>query len=97
MSEGPSCAPLLMALLPDVGAPVEYEAKLVSYFDPVIAQIFRERIFYCCFGVHRRHLIKNLTSLRVSPVRKRVQALEIKKLLLLWRLVYTSRDPRLQF
>jgi hypothetical protein len=32
MSEGPP----LMALLPDVKAPIEYEANLVSYFDPVI-------------------------------------------------------------
>jgi hypothetical protein len=31
MGEGPECAPLLMALLPGDGAPVEYGANLVSY------------------------------------------------------------------
>jgi hypothetical protein len=43
MNEGPSCAPLLMALLPGVGAPVEYGANLVSYFNLVITQIFGEK------------------------------------------------------
>jgi hypothetical protein len=33
VSEGPLCTPLLMALLPGVGAPVEFEANIVSYFD----------------------------------------------------------------
>jgi hypothetical protein len=97
MSEGPERAPQLTALLPGVRAPVECEAKFVSYFDPVITQIFGERSFYCYFGVHRRRLIKNIMSLWASPVRKIVWALWIKKLLLLQRLVYTSGDLRLQF
>jgi hypothetical protein len=42
MSEGFESAPPLMALLPGVGAPVECEANLVSYFNPVITQIFGE-------------------------------------------------------
>jgi hypothetical protein len=50
MSEGPSCTPLLVALLPGVRAPVEYRANLVSYFDPVITQIFRERTFIAASG-----------------------------------------------
>jgi hypothetical protein len=36
MSEGPDCTPHLMALLFGIEAPVEYEAILVSYFDPVV-------------------------------------------------------------
>jgi hypothetical protein len=37
---------------------------------------FGERSFYCCFGVHWLHLIKNLTPLRASPVKKWVRALK---------------------
>jgi hypothetical protein len=48
---------------------VEYRANLVSDFDPKTS-CFGERSFYCC-------LIKNLTPLRASPVRKRVQALNV--------------------
>jgi hypothetical protein len=42
------------------------------------AQRFGEGSFYYSFGIHKLRLIKNLTPLWVSPVRKRVCALESK-------------------
>jgi hypothetical protein len=39
MSEGPDIAPPLMALLLGDEAPVECEANLVSYFDPVVTYV----------------------------------------------------------
>jgi hypothetical protein len=35
MSEGPDSVPPLMALVLDVEVPIECEANLVCYFDPV--------------------------------------------------------------
>jgi hypothetical protein len=40
MSVGPDSAPLLMALVLGVEAPVECKANIVSYFDPVITLVF---------------------------------------------------------
>jgi hypothetical protein len=40
-------------------------------------QCFGEGSFYYCFGIHRLHLIKNLTLLRVSPVRKSIAIFEV--------------------
>jgi hypothetical protein len=45
-------------------------------------QCFGEENFYYDFGIHRFCLVKNLTPLRVSPVRKRVRALKSKFALL---------------
>jgi hypothetical protein len=42
------------------------------------AQCFREGNFYYVFRIHKLLLVKNLTPLPVSPVRKRVQALKNK-------------------
>jgi hypothetical protein len=50
-----------------------YGANRVSDFDPMDS-CFREGSFYYFFGIHGLRLIKNLTPLRVSPVRKRVWA-----------------------
>jgi hypothetical protein len=50
MGEGPESAPLLMALLPSVGAPIEYEANLVSYFGPVFTQMFGNEAFIAASG-----------------------------------------------
>jgi hypothetical protein len=48
MSEGSESAPPLMALLP--GAPIEYEANLVSYFDPVFTRMFGNKAFIAASG-----------------------------------------------
>jgi hypothetical protein len=74
------------------------ELKLLA-ISPMSTHGFGEHTFYCCFEVHRLRLVKNLTPLWVSPVRKRVWALENKcaMLQLLRRLVYGSRDLCLQF
>jgi hypothetical protein len=74
MSEGPESAPPLMALVFGDRTSIKYEANLVSYFDPVIPQVFGEGSFYRRFGVHRHRLIKNITSSLASLVRKRVRA-----------------------
>jgi hypothetical protein len=50
MSEGPESAPPLMALVFGNWAPVEYEANLVSYFDPVIPQIFGGKLLLLLWG-----------------------------------------------
>jgi hypothetical protein len=63
----------LMASLFCVKTFVEYGANLVSYFDPVYSY-FGEGSFYYYFRIDRLRLIKNLTPLWVSPVRKRVWA-----------------------
>jgi hypothetical protein len=65
-----------MALVFSAKMPVEYGANLVSDFD-LGASCFGEQSFYCCFGVHRLCLIKNLTPFWASPVRKRVWALKV--------------------
>jgi hypothetical protein len=82
MSEGSDSVPLLMALLFSAKALVEYRANLVSDFDPN-ASCFRERCIYYCFGVHRLCLIKNLTPLWATPMRKRVRTLKSKCAMLL--------------
>jgi hypothetical protein len=53
---------------------------------------------YWCFRIHKLRLIKNLTPLRAFRVRKRVRTLKNKcaMLILLWRLIYSSRDLCLQ-
>jgi hypothetical protein len=60
---------------------------------------FWETKLYLCFGVHKLRLIKNLTPLRASPMRKRVRVLKSKcmMLIVLWRLVYSPREHCLQF
>jgi hypothetical protein len=75
MSEGPESAPPLMALVFGNWAPVEYKANLVSYFDPVIPQIFGGKILLL-LGVHRHCLVKNPTPPLASPMRKRVHAMK---------------------
>jgi hypothetical protein len=77
MSEGSDSAPLLMASLFGAKALIEHKANLVSDFD-LVASCFGEQSFYFCFGVHGLRLSKNLTPLRVSPIRKRVRASESK-------------------
>jgi heme/copper-type cytochrome/quinol oxidase subunit 3 len=77
MSEGSDSAPSLMALLFSTKAFAEYRGNLVSDFD-LVASSFGEQSFYCCFGVYGLRLIKSITPLRVSLVRKRVQPSESK-------------------
>jgi heme/copper-type cytochrome/quinol oxidase subunit 3 len=81
MSEGSNSVPQLMALLFSVKALVEYRANFVSDFDPMASR-FGEQSFYYYFGVHGLCLIKNLTPLRVSSVKKKVQASERKCVIL---------------
>jgi hypothetical protein len=50
MSEGHESASPLIALLPGVKAPVEYEANLVSYFDPVITYVLGNEAFIAALG-----------------------------------------------
>jgi hypothetical protein len=54
-----------------------YGTNRVSDFDPMDS-CFGEGSFYYFFGIHGLRLIKNLTPLRVSPMRKRVRALKSK-------------------
>jgi hypothetical protein len=93
MSEGSDCLPLLMASLFSVKMLIEYGAILVTDFDPK-ASCFGQRSFYFRFGVYMLYLIKNLRPLWVYPVRKRVQALKIKRarLLLRQRFIYCSQS-----
>jgi heme/copper-type cytochrome/quinol oxidase subunit 3 len=70
MSEGSDSTPLLMALLFSAKALVEYGANHVSDFD-LEGSFFGERSFYYCFGIHRLHIVRILTPLRASLVRKR--------------------------
>jgi heme/copper-type cytochrome/quinol oxidase subunit 3 len=79
MSEGSDNAPSLMASLFGAKALIEYGANFVSDFDFVDSCI-GEGSFYYCFRIHGLHLIKNLTGLRVSLVRKTVHASENKLL-----------------
>jgi hypothetical protein len=76
-SKGSNCAPSLMSSLFSAKAFVEYRGNLVSDFD-LVASSFGEQSFYCCFGVYGLRLIKNITPLSVSLVRKRVQPSESK-------------------
>jgi hypothetical protein len=50
MSEGPESTPPLMALVFGDRTPIEYEANLVSYFDPVIPQVFGKEAFIATSG-----------------------------------------------
>jgi hypothetical protein len=74
MSDGPKSMPSVMALLPGIGAPIEYEANLASYFNPVITQILGNEAFIATSGYIG---VKNLTPLRASPMKKRVRDLKI--------------------
>jgi hypothetical protein len=77
MSKESDNAPLCMALLFSTKVLVEYRANFVSDFD-LVESCFGEGSFYYYFGVHEICLVKSLISLRVSPMRKRVLALESK-------------------
>jgi hypothetical protein len=74
MSEESDSVPSLMASLFNAKMIVEYRANFVSDFDNVDS-CSGEQSFYYYFRVHGIYLIKNLTPLRVSPVRKRVWAM----------------------
>jgi hypothetical protein len=76
-SEGSDSAPPLMASLFSAKVLIKYATNFVSDFDSVDSCVGEERFCYCV-GVHGLHLIKNLTPLWVSPVRKRVQASKTK-------------------
>jgi hypothetical protein len=80
-----------MVLLFSAKTLVKYGANLVSDFNGV-ASCFVERSFYYCFGVHKLHLVKNLTPLRASPTRKWVWASKSRcaMLLLRRRFLYSS-------
>jgi heme/copper-type cytochrome/quinol oxidase subunit 3 len=82
MSEGSDSTHLLMASLFSTEALMEYRNNIVSNFDSV-ASCFGEQSSYYCFGVHGLHLIKKLTPLWASLVRKRLWALKSKRVVLL--------------
>jgi hypothetical protein len=73
-----------MASLFCVKTLVEYGANLVSDFDPMDSCLGGES-FYCYFGKHGLYLIKNITPLRVSLMRKIVWASESKLVMLALR------------
>jgi heme/copper-type cytochrome/quinol oxidase subunit 3 len=77
MSDESDSAPSLFS----AKALVEYRANIFSNFNPMDS-CFGEGIFYCFFGVHGLRLIKNITPLWVSPVRKKAQASEWKRAML---------------
>jgi hypothetical protein len=76
MSEGSDTTLILMASLFSVDTLVEYEAQFVSDFDTK-GSCFGEWSFYYCIGVYRLYLVKNLTPMQASPVRKRVRPMKV--------------------
>jgi hypothetical protein len=77
MSKGSDSAPPLMALLFSAKALVEYKANFVRDFE-LVDLCLGEGSFYYCFRVHGLRLVKNLTPLWVSPMRKRLWTSESK-------------------
>jgi hypothetical protein len=50
MSEGHKSTPSLMALLPGIETPIEYEANLVSHFNTVITYVLGNKVFIASLG-----------------------------------------------
>jgi hypothetical protein len=82
MSEGSDSTSLLMASLFSAKMLVECGANIVSDVDRE-ASWFGERSLYCSFRVHSLHVVKNLTSLWASRVRKRIRSFKSKRAMLL--------------
>jgi hypothetical protein len=72
MSEGFDSARPLVALLFCVIRLSNTKLILLAILT-LCARCFEEGSFYYGFGIHRLHLVKNLTPLWVSPMRKKYE------------------------